>query len=74
MFGSLRHRGHFAWVDHPVVGHVPIETARHRLSRTPLVPLTPGPTYGRDNEYVLRDILGLSDEELVELAIAGALE
>ena len=33
-----------------------------------------GPTFGQDNEYVLHEILGLTDEEVVEYIAAGALE
>jgi hypothetical protein len=34
----------------------------------------PGPTFGQHNDEVLRGILGLCDEEIVELTVAGALE
>jgi crotonobetainyl-CoA:carnitine CoA-transferase CaiB-like acyl-CoA transferase len=30
-----------------------------------------GPSYGEDNDYVLRDILGMSDDEIAELKAAG---
>ncbi len=30
--------------------------------------------YGFDNEHVLRDLLALSDDEIMEATIAGALD
>jgi crotonobetainyl-CoA:carnitine CoA-transferase CaiB-like acyl-CoA transferase len=71
---QLQHRGHFAEVEHPELGRVPLEAARARLSRTPARLPTPGPTFGQHNDEVLRGLLGLSDEEIVDLTIAGALE
>jgi crotonobetainyl-CoA:carnitine CoA-transferase CaiB-like acyl-CoA transferase len=38
------------------------------------VPGWPGPTFGQHTETVLRDILGMSDGEIVDLVAAGALE
>jgi benzylsuccinate CoA-transferase BbsF subunit len=71
---QLRFRGHFVEVEHPEVGRVPIESSRLRLSRTPAPVPAPGPLFGQHNDYVLREILGMSEEEIVELAISGALE
>ncbi|HMO53218.1 MAG TPA: hypothetical protein PJ994_01820 [Tepidiformaceae bacterium] len=34
----------------------------------------PGPGFGQNNEYVLRELLGLSEDEVTELVVAGALE
>ena len=33
-----------------------------------------GPSIGQHNDVVLRELLGLSDEEIVELAACGALD
>jgi crotonobetainyl-CoA:carnitine CoA-transferase CaiB-like acyl-CoA transferase len=71
---QLQFRGHFVTVDHPVVGTVPLEASRLRLSRTPARPPTAGPTFGQHNDLVLRDILGMSEEEIAELVASGALE
>lgn len=68
-------RGHLATVEHAELGPVPIEAPRFILSATPApAPAWPGPMYGQHNEEVLRGILGLGDEEIVELVAAGALE
>jgi crotonobetainyl-CoA:carnitine CoA-transferase CaiB-like acyl-CoA transferase len=71
---QLAHRGHFVTVEHPELGPVPIEGSRMHLSRTPAQVLRAGPTLGQDNDLVLREILGLNDDEIVELVTAGALE
>ena len=71
---QLKARGHFAVIEQPEVGTVTVETPRFRMSRSAFVPPQPAPTLGQHNELVLREILGMSDEEITELAIAGALE
>ncbi|HZQ37026.1 MAG TPA: CoA transferase, partial [Dehalococcoidia bacterium] len=71
---QLAHRGHFVTLDHPELGPVPLEGSRMALSRTPAQIRWPGPTLGQHNELVLREILGLSEDEVTALAVAGALE
>jgi benzylsuccinate CoA-transferase BbsF subunit len=44
------------------------------LSRTPGKVCKPGPPMGQDNEYVYREILGLTEDELNELYVEGALD
>jgi benzylsuccinate CoA-transferase BbsF subunit len=76
LFGDpqLVHRNHFATVEHVELGQVFVENVRPRLSATPGSVRSAGPTFGQHNEVVLKDILGLNDEEIVELVAAGALE
>ncbi len=72
---GLAHRGHIATVDHPDLGPVHIEAPRFKLSATPApVPVWPGSTFGQHNDEVLRGILGMDDDEIVELVAAEALE
>jgi benzylsuccinate CoA-transferase BbsF subunit len=71
---QLEARGHFVAASHGELGDVTVEGSRFQLSRTPAVIERGGPTYGQDNEYVLRELLGLSEEEVIELVAAGALE
>lgn len=70
---QLQYRGAFQELDHPEIGshHVPsphyiLSKAVPRIQRAPLI--------GEHNEYVLKTILGVSDEEIAELVIEGALE
>ncbi len=71
---QLAHRGHFVMLDHPELGPVPLEGSRMVLSRTPAQIRWPGPTLGQHNELALRELLGLSEDEVTALAVAGALE
>ena len=71
---QLEHRAHIIDLEHPRLGPVPIETSRMRFSRTPAVAAWPGPEIGQHNDHVLREILGMSDEEITELVTDEALE
>ncbi len=70
---QLEARGHFVQVEHPEMGTIPVEASRMVFSETPAVVSRPGPTFGQDNDYVLREVLGLSEDEIVEFVAAGAL-
>jgi crotonobetainyl-CoA:carnitine CoA-transferase CaiB-like acyl-CoA transferase len=67
-------RGHFLTVPHPEFGSVVIEDSRMRFSATPAQVTRPGPVFGQDSDTVLRDLLGLSDDEIVELVAEGVLD
>jgi crotonobetainyl-CoA:carnitine CoA-transferase CaiB-like acyl-CoA transferase len=71
---QLKARDHIVYLDHPRFGSVPYETSRMRFSRTPAVMTWPGPQIGEHNDYVLRQLLGLSDEQITELVLDEALE
>jgi crotonobetainyl-CoA:carnitine CoA-transferase CaiB-like acyl-CoA transferase len=71
---QLRHRNFWVEVEHPELGPVPIDNSHVVLSRTPSEIRWPGPTFGQHNEHVLREILRLTDEEIIELTVAGVLE
>ena len=71
---QLLHRGHFVEVPHEIHGTTVVEGSRFKLSRTPARVERAGPTFGRDNQYVLETILGYGPEQIVELAAAGVLE
>lgn len=70
---QLQHRGHFVSLDHPVHGQTMVEAAKGRLSETPAQYRSAAPTIGRDNDHVLREILGYGDDQIAALAIADAL-
>lgn len=67
----LAARGYFRSVPHPEAGTHPLAGPAYRMSRTPIGIRTPAPTLGEHNEYVYREILGLSEEEYRELLAAG---
>ncbi len=66
-------RGHFVELDHAASGKTVVQGSRYRLSETPAVVDRAAPTLGRDNDYVLRHILGYDDERIASLDEAGAL-
>ena len=71
---QLNHREHFLAATHPTHGPLEIESSRLRMSRSqPRRPDTL-PTFGADNERVLKDILGYDDARLAALQAAGALQ
>jgi crotonobetainyl-CoA:carnitine CoA-transferase CaiB-like acyl-CoA transferase len=51
-----------------------VESPRTRLSHSSFVAPQPAPTLGQHNELVLKEILGLSDDDIAELVVSGALE
>ena len=57
-----------------ICGRVPVESSRMRLSATPGQVTHPGPTLGQHSDHVLRDLLGLHDDEIEQLVVAGAIE
>ncbi|GIW10941.1 MAG: CoA transferase [Chloroflexi bacterium] len=64
---QLAARGFFVELDHPECGVYPHPLQAVRLSKTPPRAYRPAPTYGQHNRAVLGELLGLSEEELVEL-------
>jgi crotonobetainyl-CoA:carnitine CoA-transferase CaiB-like acyl-CoA transferase len=70
---QLRHRGHFVRLSQAVHGEAVVEGSRFRLSRTPARIDGPAPSFGCDNEYVLRTLLGYDDTRITALVAAGVL-
>jgi benzylsuccinate CoA-transferase BbsF subunit len=70
---QIKHRQMFREVDHPRMGkhHPPgspflMSRSADEIRRAPLL--------GEHNEYVLKQILGMSDDEIADLVMAGAVE
>ncbi len=61
---QVKERNYYVTLDHPTVGKVVCEGVTEKLSKTPGRVRRPGPTLGQDNEYVYREILEMSDEEI----------
>ena len=68
---QLRLRGHYQILNHKVIGPHSYDTSSFALSRTPGKPEWAAPLMGEHNEYVCKNILGMSDEEIAELVIEG---
>jgi len=71
---QLQHRNHFVELAHPTQGQSVVEGARIVFDRTPAGRPQVAPTMGADNDSVLRELLGYSDERIVELVASGALQ
>jgi benzylsuccinate CoA-transferase BbsF subunit len=70
---QTRHRNLFPELDHPRLGKHHAVASPFQLSKTPCE-LTRAPLLGEHNEYVLKEILGMSDDEVADLVISGVLE
>jgi len=66
-------RGMLVEHEHPVAGKVRMVGVPVRLSETPGAIRTPAPLLGQHTDEVLRDRLGLDDEEIERLRRAGAI-
>jgi benzylsuccinate CoA-transferase BbsF subunit len=64
----------FWTLDHSVMGPTVHLGQAFTFEKSDDEPCTPSPCLGQDTEYVCREILGLSDEEFVELLSDGVFE
>jgi crotonobetainyl-CoA:carnitine CoA-transferase CaiB-like acyl-CoA transferase len=60
----LAARGFLLDMEHPRMGRLPMPGCPIRFARQPVEVWRYGPRLGEDNEYVLREIVGLSADEL----------
>ena len=70
---QLAHRGHYIWMDHPDLGTYAFDGTEFIASATPALYKSPSPQLGQHNDYVLREVLGMTDEEIGEIAASGVL-
>lgn len=69
---QVRARDVYFTLDHPVVGPAEFEGVPVRMSRTQPTLWRSAPLLGEDNDYVLRDVMGLTDAEIQDYSEAGA--
>jgi len=70
---ALRERGVFRTVEHPLLGRQVVTAPPWRF-RSGLPQLRASPTFGQDTERVLRQVVGLTEEEFRFLSEAGVIE
>jgi benzylsuccinate CoA-transferase BbsF subunit len=70
----LKERGYYVYLDHPEAGRTAYDGPPFKLSKTPGELRWPAPILGEHTEYVCKEILGLSDEEIADLLVAGVLQ
>ncbi len=71
---QLEHRGHFRYLDHPEMGPHASEVSEFKLSLTPGDLDRPAPLLGQHTEYVLKEIMGIPEDEYTSLKDDGVLE
>jgi formyl-CoA transferase/CoA:oxalate CoA-transferase len=70
---QVKARNTFVELDHPTSGKVRVVGSPVRLSKTPAKISKPAPTHGQHTREVLREVLGLSAEEISALDAQGVL-
>ncbi|MDO8672251.1 MAG: CoA transferase, partial [Dehalococcoidia bacterium] len=70
----LAHREFLRELEHAEIGRHCYEAPPFKLSKTPAELTKAAPCLGEDTEYVCTKILGMSDDEFVELMAAGVFE
>jgi benzylsuccinate CoA-transferase BbsF subunit len=69
---QLAARGVYFTLDHPVIGPAQFEGIPIRFALGGAINWRSAPLLGEDNDYVFRELVGLSDEEYAGAAKAGA--
>ncbi|MCJ7743652.1 MAG: CoA transferase [Dehalococcoidales bacterium] len=71
---QLKHRQAFVALDHREMGTYHISTAVFRSSEYSNKPRSPAPLLGEHNEYILKELLDMSDDEIAQLVAEEVLE
>ncbi len=69
----LHARGMLQWQDHPELGRIVVQHSPLRFAGDPQRPLEPSHTLGADTERVLEERLGLTLEQVRDLAARGVV-
>lgn len=71
---QLHHRGHFQYLDHAEIGSYVTEKSEFNLSDTPGQLDRPAPMMGEHTAYVLKELVGLSEQEYQSFKADDVLE
>ena len=71
---QLEHREHFTVLTHPEMGAYPHERSAAILSKSPGKLTMPAPCIGEHNHYVYTELLGMPEEEYIQLLNENVLE
>ncbi|MFH1807008.1 MAG: CaiB/BaiF CoA-transferase family protein [Pseudomonadota bacterium] len=70
---QVQHRATVRTLDHPTAGTVPTVANPLKFSATPIVYDTAPPMLGQHSDDVLREVAGLSDDQIARLRAAGMI-
>jgi len=70
---QLAHRNLYHYLDHPEMGNIPYTGHQFCIQGYDSGPRSPAPLLGQHNEFVLKELLGMTDEDMIEAVIAGAI-
>ena len=70
---QMRHRRHHRALQHPVIGEHSYHAPAYILSKTPCDINRPAPTLGQDNDYVYKEVLGLTDNDIADMLAEGVI-
>jgi benzylsuccinate CoA-transferase BbsF subunit len=71
---QIAHRQYFTELEHPFMGKQKYEAqVCFIMSKTPRLLDKPSPCLGEHNEYVFKDLLKMTDDEIAEYIIAGGI-
>ncbi len=70
---QVKHRNHFRPLEHQVIGRHSYNAPAYKLSKTPCDISKPGPCLGEDNEFVFKEILNMTDDDIEEFLVAGVI-
>ena len=71
---QLTYRKHFWFLDHAEIGVHSYDGPSFRMSKTPGELVMPAPIMGQHNEYVYKEVLGMSEEEYAEGLVEDVFE
>ena len=70
---QLKHREHFVFLEHKEIGRHAYHNEATRFTQTPPRFWKAAPCLGEDNEFVYKQILGLTDDEISDLLAEGVI-
>ena len=70
---QAKHRQAFRWLEHKEIGNMLYNSPSYHLSKTPAHIWKAAPCLGEDNEYVFKEILDYSDEDIAEMLVEGVI-
>lgn len=70
---QLNHRRHYVRLRHREIGPMAFRAPAYRLSKSPARLFRAAPCLGEHNDFVYREILGYSDDEIAEMLAEGVI-